>query len=435
MSKRPTRRWLVPTALILLVLVGASWLLIEVTPLGHAAWNVATYRVRATWRRWFGGPGSDLESGAIAGTVRAADGTPLEGATALVSTVTGVVYESRSDALGAYRIEGVPPGRYVVAATQWGYEDGVYHEGEERTTITVRPDGLTAGIDIRLRERTPWRPVLDELPILGPPQPAYSLFPAEIEVRRTPITYTHEGFLISNSMLYQPLTITEPLPVFVAVYPAPPLNWDRASVAFTGEGYIVLAVGPNTQRGIDTAGMARDVLHLVAHLRAGNLTPHADTGREGWLAGSFGSLIFYQVLLLEPGGIDAAVLVGGISDGFLGVQALYEVDLYIPPEYQAAIASLDPPDRYPDFYLGHSVAWDAAHMPPTMVIHTKGDEVVPYNQSERLAAALAQAGVPHELFLYEDTTHYLDQVNITPDTAELYDRLAAFLDHRVRQGE
>jgi dipeptidyl aminopeptidase/acylaminoacyl peptidase len=61
------------------------------------------------------------------------------------------------------------------------------------------------------------------------------------------------------------------------------------------------------------------------------------------------------------------------------------------------------------------------------------DEVVPYTQSIRFAEMLDAAAVPHELFLYEDTTHYLDQVNITPETAELYSRLSAFLDRYVGQ--
>jgi dipeptidyl aminopeptidase/acylaminoacyl peptidase len=403
------------------------------TRIGRAAWNIIAYRVRATWRDWFGDAGDARQRGAIAGAIYTPDLAPLEDATVLVSTVTGVVHQATSDRQGSYQIDNVPPGRYVVTAGKWGYQHDIYREGtDDRTPVVVRADRLTAGIDIELTERQPWQPVLDEPPILGPPQTAYALFPAEVSAYRTPITYTSEGMVITGTMLYQPMVITQPLPVFVAIYPAPPLNWDRASVAFASQGYVLLAVGPNTRRGLDTEGMARDVLNVVAYLNSGAMTPHADLERQGWLAGSFGSLIFYQVLRYEQPGIDAVMLVGAISDAFLGVQALYETELYIPPEYRAAIASLDPPDRYPDFYLGHSLIFDAERLPPMMVIHTKGDEVIPYNQSVRLAEALEEAGVPHELYLYEDTTHYLDQVNITPDTAELYWRINAFLDRYVR---
>jgi acetyl esterase/lipase len=165
----------------------------------------------------------------------------------------------------------------------------------------------------------------------------------------------------------------------------------------------------------------------VAYLRNGYLTPNADTEREGWLSGSFSSVILYQALLEEPGAVDALIVVGGISDALLGVQALYGEELAIPDKYANAIASLGRPDRYPEVYLGYSPAFQAEHLPPTFVVHTTADEVIPPNQAERFAEVLAQAGTVHELYLYEDTTHYLDQVNVTPDTAELYRRLTAFL--------
>jgi dipeptidyl aminopeptidase/acylaminoacyl peptidase len=179
--------------------------------------------------------------------------------------------------------------------------------------------------------------------------------------------------------------------------------------------------------------MARDLLQTVAYLRSGTLTPHADTQREGWLSGSFSSVIQYQALREDPGGVDALVVVGGISDALVGVQALYSEQLEIPPKYETAIAALGRADRYPEVYLGYSPAFEAEHMPPTFVVHTTADEVIPPNQAVRFAEALDSAGVTHELFLYEDTTHYLDQVNVTPDTAELYRRLTAFLDTYVRQ--
>jgi dipeptidyl aminopeptidase/acylaminoacyl peptidase len=88
----------------------------------------------------------------------------------------------------------------------------------------------------------------------------------------------------------------------------------------------------------------------------------------------------------------------------------------------------------PEFYLLHSPAFFPEHLPPVLVVHTTADEVVPYNQSLRLDAALTAAQAVHELFIYEDTSHYLDQINVTPDTAELYRRMSVWLDTYVRQG-
>jgi hypothetical protein len=407
------------------------------TPVGRAAYNVVEYRARVLWGDWFGAQETgEAAGGAIGGVVQDEAGDPLAEALILVSTVRGVVYHAYSDHLGAYRIEGVPPGRYVVAAGKWGYDDAVHGQGsDERTLVSVQPDQLTAGIDLTLDEHQVWQPVLVEPPIIGPPQTGYALFPAEVSASRTPITYTNEGLVITTTLLYEPIEaeIDELLPVMIASYPSEPINWDRVSVALASEGYVVLATGPSPQRGLDIPGMGRDLLVAVAYLRSGRLTDRADLEREGWLAGSFSSLILYQVLKEDPGGVDALVAVGSITDGFLGIQSLYDTELEIPAKYAAAVAALGRPDRVPEFYLGYSPAFHAVQLPPTLVVHTYADEVIPYNQSVRLAEALDTAEVTYELFLYEDTTHYLDQVNVTPDTAELYRRLIAFLDKYVRR--
>jgi dipeptidyl aminopeptidase/acylaminoacyl peptidase len=174
------------------------------------------------------------------------------------------------------------------------------------------------------------------------------------------------------------------------------------------------------------------MLKAVAYLQDGQLTL-ADTERQGWLGGSYSGLILYQAFWEDPTLADAMVLVGNISDGFLWVQALYDETLEIPDWHVAAIAALGRPDKVPEFYLQHSPAFFAEYLPPALVIHTTADEVVPYNQSLRLDEALTAAGATHELFIYEDTSHYLDQVNITPDTAEVYRRMTVFLDTYVRQ--
>jgi dipeptidyl aminopeptidase/acylaminoacyl peptidase len=407
------------------------------TPTGRAAFNVVEYRARTTWIRWFGEREVDESAaGAIGGLVHDEAGQPLADAVVLVATVKGIVYQAQSDELGTYRIEDVPPGRYVPAASKWGYDDALYsQDAEERTLVTVRSGQLASGVNFVLQEHQPWRPALDEPPVLGPPQTGYALFPAEVSASRVPVTFTNEGLIITTTLLYEPLEfeVTEPLPVVVATYPSPPIGWDRVSVALANEGYVVLATGPSPQRGFDIYGMARDLLKLVAYLREGQLTEHADTEREGWLTGSFGSLILYRALWEDPGGVDALVLVGSISDGFLWVQALYDVELEIPDRYATFVAALGRPDRYPEIYLGYSPTLHAERLPPTLVVHTIADEVIPYNQSVRLDEVLTAVGVTHELFLYEDTTHYLDQVNVTPETAELYRRLALFLDRYVRK--
>jgi fermentation-respiration switch protein FrsA (DUF1100 family) len=422
--------------LLLLIGAGVGFALARQTPTGRAAFNVVEYRVRSQWLRWFGerDPGQDA-SGGISGVVRDQHAQPLQGALVLIASDKGVSYASRTDELGTYRLEGVPPARYVPVASLWGYHDSVYRQGrQERTPIAVRSAELQSSVDFVLTRREPWRPTLDSPPTLGPSQRGAALFPAEVYASRVPVTFTNEGLVITTTLIYEPegVETSEKLPLLVASYPSEPMNWDRVSVAIASEGYLVLASGPSPQRGLDIPGLGRDLLQSVAYLRSGQLLARADTEREGWLSGSFSSIILYQALQVEPGGVDALVVVGGISDALLGVGALYEEVLEIPPKYATAIASLGRPDRYPEIYLGYSPVYHAEHLPPTLVVHTTADEVIPPNQAERFGEALAAAGVAHELFLYEDTTHYLDQVNVTPDTAELYGRLTQFLDTHVR---
>lgn len=77
------------------------------------------------------------------------------------------------------------------------------------------------------------------------------------------------------------------------------------------------------------------------------------------------------------------------------------------------MAALGRPDRDPAFFFDFSPIFYVTHLPPMFIVHSYGDEVIPHNQSEALAAAMAAANMPHG-FLYADTTHYLDAYNPTP---------------------
>jgi dipeptidyl aminopeptidase/acylaminoacyl peptidase len=67
-----------------------------------------------------------------------------------------------------------------------------------------------------------------------------------------------------------------------------------------------------------------------------------------------------------------------------------------------------------------------------LIVHTYADEVIPYNQATVLAAAMAAAGVQHDLLLYEDTTHYLDAYNPTPATHLVFERVLEFAKEHAR---
>lgn len=228
-------------------------------------------------------------------------------------------------------------------------------------------------------------------------------------------------------LLYLPPGAVEPLPTLVMIFPSDEPHWDPAAVAFASQGFAVLSVKPALERGwLDIDGHAADAHAAATLLASGRLTLAADPQRVAWLAGSFSTLFMYMILPEHPE-VRAIITVGGISDAFLGAQALYDESLEIPDRFRLAVATLGRPDRDPAVFIRYSPAFFAPHMPPTLVVHTTADRVIPYSQSVRFAEALTAAGMPHELILYEDTTHYLNTVNPTPATMDVYWRMVAFL--------
>ena len=65
--------------------------------------------------------------------------------------------------------------------------------------------------------------------------------------------------------------------------------------------------------------------------------------------------------------------------------------------------------------------------PPTLLLHGDCDTDVPYEQSTLMAAALARAGVEHDLITIADGGHGFDRDLDRPDVAGAFDRAVAFL--------
>ena len=415
------------TALILLALV-----VFARTPQGGALLNVAEYRVRLGWWSLVGGPEYDpARTGGLSGVIRDTRGEPVAEAIALVATVHGQVYQARGDARGRYRIDGVPPGRYVPLAAAWGYQETI---GQLTQVATGR---VTRGVDFLLAPYQP-APVEPTNLVIGLAEQATSDFPTPLVASRISFTFDLDGTTVDGGQLYLPPDPSGPLPTLFIVYPSAPLNWDAASVALTRDGFAVLAVGPDADRGLDIEGHVRNLRGAYQLWREdrirplGSVTSPAD--RERWLmmSGSFGSLVMFRALRDLPP-VPAIVNVGGVSDSFLAVSSLYTEELAIPPPYDDAIAALGRPDREPAFFFAYSPVFFADRLPPTLIVHTYADEVIPYNQATALGVALNGAGVPHELLLYQDTTHYLDAYNPTPATHMVYERVVAFAKEHTHQ--
>ena len=386
----------------------------------------------------------------LSGVVRDEAGQPVPNAVVLVSTVRGEAVHVRSDADGRYRLDGITPGRVTPMAGAWGYEavNGV--------ALRLSPGQFQDGVDFTLPARAP-QPVNPVDLAFGQPVQESSQFPESMTATRIPFSFTLDGVRIDNGQIYLPAQQARSeignhpggtglsnevagqarsetglsegaIPTLVIIYPSHPLNWNAASVALTRYGNPVLALGPHSSGGLDIDQHARNYRAALQLWQDGQLTPLGRPG-DAWaaMAGSFSSLIMFKALQDLPAMPPAIVAVGGVSDAFLGVQALYDADLAIPAPYDSAVAALGRPDRDPAYFYGFSPVFYADRLPPTFVIHTTNDEVIPSNQAEALAAALDAAGVPHELLLYEDTTHYLDAYNPTPATHRVYEQVLDYV--------
>ena len=98
---------------------------------------------------------------------------------------------------------------------------------------------------------------------------------------------------------------------------------------------------------------------------------------------------------------------GGISNAFTGSADFYAGTLDIPDPYGLVIPALGAANIYPVPFLHFSPVYSAAHLPPTLIIHTDADAIIPINQAYQLEAALQAADVPVEVFYYRDVSHYL----------------------------
>ncbi|NOX60943.1 MAG: prolyl oligopeptidase family serine peptidase [Chloroflexi bacterium] len=433
MFTRRAATWLLGLSafLLLLILLAPVWVpRIERT---RPLYNIAEYKVRRWWWDHVATPES-IGQGALSGWVTDTEGRPVADALVLVSTVKGETFTARSDEKGWYAITGIPRGSYRPIAAAWGYELPPASLSPQAGPI-MRLGDAPQRFDAALTPRRPWRPEAQpETLQVGPPVSVSSDFAIESQAVRRAITFTHESVVVNSDFLYTPPRGSGPWPMLVIVYPTIATNWEKATVPFAASGYAVLAIGPDPDRGLDLDAHARDMQLVIRYAQEGLLGDFF-VGPEFVLAtGSFGSLYGYRALP-DLQHLLAIVNIGGVSDAFLGVQALYSETLQIPPPYDLAIASMGRPDREPAFFLAYSPAFWAKHHPPTYIMHTYEDEVIPYNQAQRLAQALAEAGVSHELYLFHSETHYLDPRAPTEQALNVFNRVLAFVDEQYGRGE
>jgi pimeloyl-ACP methyl ester carboxylesterase len=418
-------------------LIAAAWALVYVRQV-QAAYNVLEHRLEALWNEHV----SELDlapgpTGFLSGTVRDKAGQPLEGAVVVVSDRYGRTSTARSDAEGHYIIEDAPVGWVVPAAARYGYEDAVYRKGlwPAPHAVRVRAGRGVTGVDLTMVPlqvpdssfHLEWG---DQVEVLGD-------YPWPVHGTRTRVTVVRDGFPVECYVYEPPPSVGwgRPLPGLLAVYPGPPLNWEPASTAFLAQGYVVLAVSPTSTRDLDAYADTEDLRVVMTLFTNGALSSRVDLDQIAALGGSFSSVSLVRALRYGSS-IRAVIMLGGLADPYLLRRDAYEGDYTgyeISELMEFAMWSLGRPNRMPRMYIENAAVFHVQGLPPLCLVHGTGDWVVPYNQSERFAAALQRAGQEYELYIYE-TGHYPGIYEPDAATEAMYQQMVLFLAEELDLG-
>jgi dipeptidyl aminopeptidase/acylaminoacyl peptidase len=414
--------WLLLLGLVLsLILV---WLGNSQDPRVWSARNTLHYRLhRALWE--ISAPPVAEPAGWISGIVLAPGDQPLAGARVLVARWDGHTFSALSDHDGHYRIPDIPVGRYRPVAGAPGYESRIL--GGHWGGVDVMP-GEETFLRVELRPAAERRvPPARELS-LGEPITLRCSSPVESYATRQIVTFRHDSSAKEPIILYLPAGATgqERHPVLLTVYPGPADQWECPSIALAHAGYAVLAAGPEYSLDLETD--VDELEQLLQSLRASNL-PATNPERVALLGGSYSALLTQRLAQRLPD-IDAAVLLGPPTDLF-DLRRRFEAGEFVPPfGLDALLVALGLPDREPMFYWRYSSVYHVRQeLPPTAIFHSLEDDIVPYQQSELLAAAMIAAGVEHELHLFSGATHYL--LAEEEDARHIYELTLDFLSRYI----
>ena len=109
-----------------------------------------------------------------------------------------------------------------------------------------------------------------------------------------------------------------------------------------------------------------------------------------------------------------------------------EEGTYIPPfGLDKALIAVGLPSRVPLNYFEYSGVYHVhSDFPPLVIFHSRNDEIVPYQQSELLSNNLTLVNVPHELYLFDGSSHYLMAEG--GGALEIYEQALAFLEQELQ---
>lgn len=371
--------------------------------------------------------------GSVQGVVLTTE-TPLAGATVVLAERAGRPHSAQTDAQGRYRIDDVPPGQYSLAAIAPHFDESRLQDKLGLPfLVTIQADTVTEAPPITLP-----RHVATPLPhplaaatqfTLTHTAVVTSAFPAGSRAQMQAFQFTYAGAVIPNLRLYLPIAtdLEADWPMLFMVYPTAVDAWQSVSSAYAALGFAVVAVSPVADRALNIDAHAQDARVALALAQQGYLDERLRNRPAVALGGSFSSAILHRFLRDTAEDVAAWVTVGGIANAFSGTADFYAGQIQIPPEYTYLIPALGPPNLYPLAFLRYSPVYTAAQLPPTLLIHTAADHIIPISQAYELEAALRAAEVPVTVFYYQDVSHYLQiDDQMTDAGREMFYRVVDF---------
>ena len=340
----------------------------------------------------------------------------------------GSTYSARSNADGQYEIPAAPAGAYRPVVGAPGYQNITLRNFWGRVRIKVEASTIA---DAVLPIETPrtYRPGRNL--VLGEPTTSTCTTPLETTATRREVTFDSGGQPNQLTLLYTPITVTttSPLPVLLTIYPGPADTWECASIPLASAGYAVLAVGPAYT--FDLEANIDELQRLIDFARSGAF-PGTDGSKIALLGGSYSSL-HVQRLLQRDQDFQAALLLGPPTDLF-DMRYRLEQGTYVPPfGLDYVLIALGLPSQEPLRYWRYSGAYHVRpDLPPLAILHSRSDEVVPYQQSELLTENLIVVGTPHETHFFDGASHYLLAEEGDEDTLEIYRITLDFLAEQLR---
>ncbi|MBN1218033.1 MAG: carboxypeptidase regulatory-like domain-containing protein [Anaerolineae bacterium] len=392
--------------------------------------NVNIWPIRNTLqyhllRRWWNLVGEPIPGnpGTLQGTIQDGEGKPIAGAWVLLSRWDGATYRNRSDADGRYLIS-VPADMYRPVAGAPGYQDVGFGNTRIKPGKDTKAE-VTLVLE-SLRSVVPGRDLA-----LGEATSLSCTTPMTATALRRQVTFDSGGQPNQLTLFYTPVTATttSQLPLLLTIYPGPANTWDCASIPLAAAGYAVLGTGPaytfELENDLD------ELQRLVEFARAGAF-PGTDGGKLALLGGSYSSL-HVQRLLQRDQNFQAALLLGPPTDLF-DMRYRLEQGTYIPPfGLDKALIALGLPSHEPLRYFRYSGAYHVRpDFPPLAILHSRSDEVVPYQQSELLVKNLALVGATYEAHFFDGASHYLLAEEGDKDSLEIYRITLDFLEKYLR---